>query len=465
MEGRGGCVATDTECSTRFTEPLDKLIGKARELSGRESGFVEKDPFAGLATQRPVRALSALDNAAKRGEWPEWAWRKFLYSPARENDKPRFCAQIARRISKLPESSVAKFTHPTSDWFLKSSNTLITSYPEQFEQVWSKILKVLRLEEGVSKTALVRGNKEPAWATEALNAPVGKLAQAIMNDPQKEGLKAGKGFPASWTTRVEELLDLPGDHRRYALVMFAFNLNWFFYIDPVWTDQNFLFVLDNEDEDQEAFWEGFFWGAKYPEDKLYRRLKPWLLKLAQQKHVVGRREANVLSAFLLSGWGRTYKKTVERLVTNEEMRTILLNADDDFRGQLIWHLSRWASDEKNDTWKTSLPVFFTEVWPRQKQAKSPSLSAKLCDLVFSNKALFPLVVDTILPLVTIIDETGIYFPHLRGAKDDIVAKYPEKTLALLWAVLSENATKWPYGIDEVLTKIGEANPSLLKTLN
>jgi hypothetical protein len=73
----------------------------------------------------------------------------------------------------------------------------------------------------------------PDWATEALNAPVGKLAQAIMNDPQKKGLKARKGFPAPWSTHVEELLGLAGDHRRYALVMFAFNLNWFFYIDPV----------------------------------------------------------------------------------------------------------------------------------------------------------------------------------------------------------------------------------------
>ncbi len=206
IEGRGGFVATDTECSTLFTEPLDTLLDRARELSGRESGFVEKDPFAGLATQRPVRALSALNKTAKRGEWPEWAWRKFLYSPARENDKPRLCAQIARRLAKLPESSIAELMHPASDWFLKSSKTLITGNPKQFEQVWSKIVKVLRLEERISKTSLVRGNKEPAWATEALNAPVGKLAQAIMNDPQKEGLKAGKGFPVPWTTHVEELL-------------------------------------------------------------------------------------------------------------------------------------------------------------------------------------------------------------------------------------------------------------------
>lgn len=465
MESRGGFVGTDADYSELITQPLNGLLDKAKEISGREfEKMINKDPFAGLSSKRPVRALSALSNATKRGDCPEWAWQKFLYSQTRENDKPRFSALIARRIANLPDVSIAGLVQPAADWLLKCSKTLIVGYPVEFELTWSKIIHVLRTEPGISKTSLVRGNKEPAWATEALNAPVGKLAQAIMNDPQKNGLKGGKGFPVQWTNRAEELLSLPGDHRRYALVILAFNLNWFFHIAPNWTSKYLLTALANEDEDQEAFWEGFFWGAKHPENKLFLRLKPWLLKLAVKKHVVGRREANVLSALLLSGWERTQKKTAKRLVTNEEMRTILLNADDDFRGQLIWHLERWSSDEKNGTWKANLPVFFSEVWPRQKQAKSPSVTAKLCDLAFSNGEIFPIVVDAILPLVTKIDEEGTYFPHLRGKKDGIVTSHPEKLLELMWEVLSESATKWPYGVDEILAKIGDAKPSLLNDL-
>ncbi|KAF0221305.1 MAG: hypothetical protein FD174_443 [Geobacteraceae bacterium] len=462
MESRGGTVRTDSEFSVLLAEPLYSLLGKARELSGRMTeGFVEKDPFAGLASERPIRAFSALNISAKKGEWPEWAWRKFLYSPAREKDKPRFSALIAQRLANLSTDAVAGFIYPTADWLQKSSKALINSYPEQFEGIWSKIVEVLRTASEISKTGLVRGDKDPAWATEALNSPVGKLAQAIMNDPQKEGLKAGKGFPIPWTTHVEELLGLPGDHRRYALVMFAFHLNWFYAIAPAWTDKNILSALGNEDEDHDAFWDGFLWAATVPNEKLYLRLKPRFIKLALDKHVVGRREGNVLSAILLAGWGSPYKKTGKRFITNEEMRTVLLNADDDFRGQVIWQLERWSSEGGKGSWRANLPVFFTEVWPRQKQAKSPSISAKLCDLAFSNEAVFPIVTDTILPLVTRIDEEGIFLPHIRGAKNEIVTKYPEKTLALIWAVLPENATKWPYGIEDVLTKIGEAEPSLL----
>jgi hypothetical protein len=461
MEGRGGTVRTITEFSALLTEPLGNLLSKARELSGRTFGFAEKDPYAGLVSERPIRAFSALTISAKGGEWPEWAWRTFLFSSTREKDKPRFSALIAQRIANLPVNSVAGFIYPASDWLLKSSVILFANHPDQFNHVWSKIIEVLSSESEIFKTGMVRGSKEPAWATEALNSPVGKLAQAIMHDPQKDGLKAGKGFPVSWTAHVEELLSLPGDHRRYALVMFAFYLNWFYVIAPAWTEKNLLYALANEGEDQEAFWEGFFRAARVPGDKLYLRLKPFLINLALNKHSVSRREVDVLSAILLAGWGSTYKKTGQRFITNDEMRKILLITDDDFRGQIIWHLDRWSSEGKKNVWRNNLHVFFAEVWPRQKQARSARISAKLCDLTFSNEVIFPLIFDTILPLLTKIEEEGFFLPHLRGAKNQIVEKYPEKTLKLLSTVLPENAAKWPYGIGDVLAKIGSGEPTLL----
>jgi SIR2-like domain len=463
LESRSGTVQTITDYSGLLGEPLGNLLAKARELSGRDfDSFVEKDPFNGLSSARPVRAFSALCNAAKDGEFPELFWRTFLYSAAREKDRPRFKALVAGRIANLPTNFLMELIHPVSDWLLKSSKILFASYPENFEKVWSKIIEAMRGESVIAKTAIARGNKEPAWATEALNSPVGKLAQATMNDPKKEGLKAGKGFPVQWTNRVEELLDLPGDNRRYALVMFAFNLNWFFYVDPTWTENNFLSVLENDDNDKEALWEGFFWAAKVPDKKLYFRLKPSLLNLVLSNHAVSRREINVLSGILLAGWGRIYGKTGKRFITNKEMRNILLNADDDFRGQIIRHLERWSSGRENDDWRNKLPIFFAEVWPRHKKARSPRISAKLCDLVFSDDAIFSIVADTILPLLTRVETDGFFLPHLRDTKSEIIEKFPEKMLALLWAVLPENATKWPYRIGDVLPKIEEALPSLQK---
>ena len=51
-------------------------------------------------------------------------------------------------------------------------------------------------------------------------------------------------------------------------------------------------------------------------------------------------------------------------------------------------------------------------------------------------------------------------PSLRKSKDNIVDLYPNETLALLNAVLADEVTAWPYGIEETLDRIGEADSSL-----
>ena len=87
-------------------QPLDSLLDKAAELSGRADDWtVETDPYVGLVAERPVRALSALTKSAERSEYPEWAWRIFLSAEARKSDKPRLSALIAERIFLLPEKS------------------------------------------------------------------------------------------------------------------------------------------------------------------------------------------------------------------------------------------------------------------------------------------------------------------------------------------------------------------------
>jgi hypothetical protein len=73
-----------------------------------------------------------------------------------------------------------------------------------------------------------------------------------------------KGFPFPWISRVDELLLLEGDLHRHALVMFAFNLEWFFAIDPVWTEKNLISVLEQEGEDQKAVWAVFFGALNFP---------------------------------------------------------------------------------------------------------------------------------------------------------------------------------------------------------
>jgi len=461
LESRSGSVSTDTEYSALLTEPLATVISKATELRGRtHSHLVEHKPFAGLSAERPVRALRALSYSAKFNDYPEWAWRTFLNSEARKSDKPKFSALIAERLSRLPAIAIAQFIHPSSDWVRTSSKVLLSDYPKQFQNLWAKLIAVLQSDSESARSARIRGNKEPDWTTRAFSSPVGKLAEAVMNDPQQEGLLAGEGFPPSWITKVEELLSLRGDLRRHALVSFSFHLNWFFAIDPSWTEKNLMSVLTQPGDDQNAFWAGFFWGATTPHLKLYSRLKPYLLRLAQQQSPSQRDHTEVLSGILLVDWGTIDQETGERCVSNAEMRDVLINTNDDFRSQVLWQIERWLAE--GEGWSDKLPVFLAEVWPRHRKTKSSKITARLCNLAFSDATTFFKIADVVVSLVTKFDQEHLNIPNLRKSNDTIVHQYPEKTLALLFTILPEQVFRWPYDMEDTLERIGKADPSLLK---
>lgn len=464
-EGRGGWVKTETEHSLLLEEPPSSILSKARELSGRTEDFlVENDPFAGLSADHPVRAFSALTNAARRGEYPEWAWRTFLNPKARKDDKQKFSALIAERISSYPDDAVAGFIHPASDWLQSFSKTLASHNIRTFDRIVLKLVNVLRSQPPASNSAVVRSNKEPDWAMEAINAPVGKIAEALFDDPRKNDLKAGDGFPADWIAYVNNLLALHDDLSRYALVIFAHNLNWFYTIDPKWTEANLLSVLDNDElDDRNALWGGFFWGAGTSNQKLFLLMKPNLLTLAKEHSVSHRGHSEVLAGTILRGWGSLNEKTGERYVSNGEMRDVLLHADDDFRSQVLWQAKVWSKAKADGTgknWSDLLPEFLRDVWPRQKAVKTPVISARLCDLAFSNIERFPEMAKIILPLLTAVDRDEILFPRIRESGDNIVDKYPQQFLMILHAILSDDVAAWPYDIEEILQRIGEADDGL-----
>src|SRR5205085_10566627 len=115
------------------------------------------------------------------------------------------------------------------------------------------------------------------------NAPAGKLAQALFYDPRLNNVEAEAGFPVAWLNLVSALLTLTDDLRRHALVIFFHNVNWLYAIDPAWTEDNLLSILEGGNEqDADAAWSGFLWGAKLPHPKLYSRLKPRLLGMANK---------------------------------------------------------------------------------------------------------------------------------------------------------------------------------------
>src|SRR6266446_5722159 len=349
IEGTVGWVRTETSYSELLDEPLSNVFEKARILSGRTaSHLIENDPFAGLASHKPVRALSALTSESKRNNYPEWAWTTFLTSPGRKSDKPKFCALVAERLASLPETILPSLLHPATEWLLTVNENLSPSFPDQLDHVWNSLILALRYDADSAKSSVGRIKGERDWPTEALNAPAGRLANLLITDPSAKNLKGGQGLPSLWINRAEQLLSLSPDLRNHAITIFAHYVRWLFWVDPSWTNKNLLSVFESDGDEQNAIWAGFAWGLQQaPSNELYIRLKPHLLKRIRQSIRIADHVGEMLSVLLLIGWIRVEENTRARLVSSEEVREAVLIVGEDIRLHILWHLQQFLSGDED----------------------------------------------------------------------------------------------------------------------
>jgi hypothetical protein len=194
-------------------------------------------------------------------------------------------------------------------------------------------------------------------------------------------------------------------------------------------------------------------------------MKRGLLALAKAESAIRRKYTEALAGQILVAWATRDEITQQRLISNDEMRDTLLHANDNFRSRVLWLMERWSeSNEPHamEKWSQLVTELVQEIWPRQKSVKTPTISARLCGLALATIERWPEIKDIVLPLLTTIDKGHWILPNLRKEDWKIINLYPKQVLALLYAVLSENAEDWPYEIGEVLERLNDPQIGLIQ---
>ncbi len=461
-DGGGGAVRVETAIESINGLKPEEIIPHILAMEPRPfDRLVEFDPFMGLSKEKPEQALSALDASysAESEEFHGAFWHTFLRMDLRKEDKPGLTAAIARNLLRLSDTHFATVALSASDWLEKKGAGLEAEDASLFVSVWAKFLSSLTAVEAANASSLVREDGAVDWATEAINSPAGNLAEYLTTNTGKEKFDAKEGMPHEWRKRAEQLLVLPGDSRRFALVIFGFQLGFLYFVDPQWTEEHLLSVIEpnGERQDQEALWAGFFWRARVPSTELFGRIKGSILALLEGDGAYRRHHLEVLAGVVLAGWGTRKDYNDERLISSDELRSFLIRGGAEFRQNVLWTLDRWSEE---DHWSTMVPEFLRDVWPKQKSIRTKEISGRLVDLALSQKGRFPEVAKLVADLVSKVDDQRIFIPELRKSEETVAAQYPDETLNLLYAVLPENARLWPYGAREAIEVIGEVKPAL-----
>ena len=463
LEVRVGWVGHDKDFSALIGIPLDFVLQKAKEISKTHSFNQRKNPFAGLSEEYPLRALSALTLGARRGEYPEWAWRAFLNASARNEDKPKLMALIAERLYRYPEDQLAAIIRPVSDWLYKVVEKLSLEYPDSFRKIARKLIFILQKHPEKSDSALLRNREEVDWLEEAINSPTGIVSQVMLRDARLSGVQQDKKLPADWLIDIEGLLSLEGDPYRYVLVIFAYRLTWFFWFDQEWSEKNLLAALDGVPENQDALWQGFTRGPDEFHADLFIRIKQYIIDYVSRRGLVWPQYNDGLAAIILTGWLLKTKSTQCTFVSSTELRNSLIKSNESFRLSTLRVVRNSVANElkgKSGNMISKIGSFFQDVWPRQMKLKNPEVSKKILEIAFLNKNVFSDISNYIIPLLCPCDGIYLHLPKIKATEDNLVDLYPAQMLAILNKVLPGDLQYWPWDIDEYLDRIREADSSL-----
>lgn len=471
FDSHGGAVKTDTDWSNLKNISLSKIIEVVKKSKVRDyERLVEYAPFSGLCDDAPLKALGALSSQLGNDDFPTNFWKTYLSRDSRKKDRYRLKLLTGGRLIQIQDEDFSKILLEASRWFKGAGPELREKNINIFDLIWNKFIDTITKHEKVSFSGLVRQEeKEIDWVGEAINSAPGALAELHMTDTIKDNLNLAERYPNSWLSKVNQLLNLPNDSHRYTMVIFAYNLSWFYSIDPVWTEERLLKIIQDNNadmNDKDAIWAGFMWGARIPNSQLYVKLRPHFLEMAKERGSKRKRHIEVLSALLLSGWGSNDDNN-QRFISDEELHSVILEADDNFRSHILWHLSRWSKSNEND-WNNNIVKFLQNVWPKHKKVRTSKTSARLCEIAFTQKDNFPVISKQVAQLVSKIGNEHVHIPAIRKAGnneqevgDNLVFDYPEDYLNLLYAILPDQPERWPYGASNVLKHLEKADPKLL----
>lgn len=466
-EARGGFVAINTDASKIKDAPLADVAALAEEHTKHPFfELTEYRPFDGLVKERPLRALSALSFEGRNNRYPVNLWRSALTAwPA--DTSARLRGLFATRLVRLPSQIVFDLRYDIPQWFRSHLPKLMRTGYQQYLPLWDAVVDhFFALGPQANESALgdtsIGGkplNRSRRTCAHSVNAPIGKLIEALFDVINDLKLSGGQSLPADIRVRLERLFEAPGEGADYAVCETTRRLRWLFCLDPKWVTERIIPFFDLAAHPRaEPAWNGFLYDNSLPVVELFALLKLHFLRAFPYSSSWAWDDGpiNRLNEFLVVGCYWHLKDG--RYITYAEARTALQQATEDGRAHAIWFLTSVIRDLRG--WKKFGKRFVQKAWPRERKFQTSTSSRNFTHLAEAAGDHFPNVVKTVLPLLGPVDHVDMLV--YGGARDGnaLASRFPEAMLALLDRVIPHGFPVPPHDLRLILGMIAAAGPTL-----
>jgi hypothetical protein len=417
------------------------------------STFYYEDTWLETCRTRFFHSLLALCDLAQEAVWPSERWRDALQAWSDQSIVLRSWRYAAPLVRNMPDAVMQANAHSLT-WWMEAASKVIDRHEVILLDLSRRVL-ALPFESSTG----IRENGEPIKdpVGEAINHPIGHVAQALLNLWFKRTPNDNDLLPEDIEPFFTQMSDVGIGRFRHGRVLLASRLIALFRADRPWTEKHLLPLFDWEASSNEAraAWEGFLWSPR-----LYRPLltafKSQFLSTVDHYEELGE-HGRQFAAFLTyaaldsaEGYTSTDFRTAVGTLPQEGLQEV---------AQALSQALEGAGEQREDYWKNRVRPFWQEVWPKSRDLASNSIAESLAVLSIAANGEFPsalaAVVDWLRPI-----EHPHYVVHELD-ESGLCARFPETALRLLDAIVTDQP--WaPRELVKCLEAIAQAIPGLRK---
>lgn len=297
---------------------------------------------------------------------------------------------------------------------------------------------------------------------EAINAPGGNLAEALLDRLFARELRVGSGLPPDLEWRFSRMWQGEADAHRHARIILASRVLWLHRIDKQWVQRLILPAMASGRE-APNLWLAMLWLGK------------WDIELVGELEESLRNVASLIKSGptglddQLSEWIASILINAPQALSESTISTFFHSVDVHGLGQMVWVFDRSlddAGDRAANLWAERIKPIFHKYWPADIHKKPAELSRNLLRMALSSRNAFPDVINELERKGLIVPDSAdsLLFNIVDLSDDedyDIVSHHPLATLKALTLSVGESGVRGETSsLKRVTDRIASIDPDL-----
>lgn len=438
-------LESDYSAEALAAMPDDEILRVLAEHQDNRAGLL--DNWRQVAAHDQVRAVRLLERMAATDQFDRLVWHQALGAFREVSEDPPFRDALLGVLESLPDSLVREVIDPLSATISALAKSIPDSARCRLLALWDRAVP--------AAVAISRRVENQDRLTQAINHPIGTLAEALLRTLRSRKLTRGEGIAPDVRTRLEELIGLGGEPGQLARVLICSRVGLLHDLDGDWTAEKVIPLFSWGDAvEARGAWRGFLWSA-WLSQGLWGPLKDDFLTAFDHLGELGEASrilCQLVPAAAIDGAGA---------LSPDEARSCLRRMDDEGRAAAAWWIARKmdnVGDRSETLWHDRIGPWIAQAWPKEPSLRTERISTEFARIAVLARDAFPDAVNVVGPLLVGIRWGRNFLEDLE--EHGHIASHPAAALDLVDRLVGDSPDPWFGDVGLFLSRVASADSQL-----